>query len=261
MPVRSGWVKLHRKFTEWGWYSDENTKSVFLHLLLTANFEPSEFHGRRIEKGQSVFGLLSLSKLLLLSIQEVRTAIDHLKATGEITVQTTNKFSIATIVKYSDYQAIDDDSNKQDNTPDNKPSTNHQQTINKPSTTSKNIRKEEDKKENDSPNGESRARKPRAAFQPPSVEEVAEYCRERCNSVVPQLWHDHYTSNGWMVGKNHMKDWKAAVRTWEKNQDNRGADKDFADRNFQNSHEYEGKFDERGMLPGMRVDIFDLKEL
>lgn len=54
-------------------------------------------------------------------------------------------------------------------------------------------------------------------FAPPTIEEVKNYCLERKNSVDAIKWHDHYTSNGWMVGKNRMKDWKAAVRTWEKN--------------------------------------------
>ena len=49
----------------------------------------------------------------------------------------------------------------------------------------------------------------------PSLEEVAEYCQERQNGIDPNQWYDFYTSNGWKVGKNPMKDWKAAVRTWE----------------------------------------------
>lgn len=57
--------------------------------------------------------------------------------------------------------------------------------------------------------------KPSKRFTPPTVEEVSEYCWERGNGVDPQRFVDYYTSNGWMVGKNKMKDWKAAVRTWE----------------------------------------------
>lgn len=53
-------------------------------------------------------------------------------------------------------------------------------------------------------------------FFPPSVSEVTEYCRERGNSVDPQNFVDHYEANGWMRGKNKVKDWKACVRTWEK---------------------------------------------
>ena len=57
----------------------------------------------------------------------------------------------------------------------------------------------------------------RKRFNPPTVEQVQEYCWERGNTVDPQRFVDYYTSNGWMVGKNKMKDWKAAVRTWEQN--------------------------------------------
>ena len=55
----------------------------------------------------------------------------------------------------------------------------------------------------------------RTRFVPPTVDQVREYCEERGNSVNPQRFVDYYSSNGWMVGKNKMKDWKAAVRTWE----------------------------------------------
>ena len=57
----------------------------------------------------------------------------------------------------------------------------------------------------------------RKRFVPPTLEEVQEYCYERNNGVDAQRFIDYYTSNGWQVGKNKMKDWKAAVRTWERN--------------------------------------------
>ena len=53
-------------------------------------------------------------------------------------------------------------------------------------------------------------------FSPPSFDDVKSYCLERENGVDPQAFVDWYTSNGWKVGKNPMKDWKAAVRTWER---------------------------------------------
>ena len=56
---------------------------------------------------------------------------------------------------------------------------------------------------------------PPKRFTPPTVEEVRAYCQDRQNGVDPQRFVDYYSSNGWMVGKNKMKDWKAAVRTWE----------------------------------------------
>ena len=55
-------------------------------------------------------------------------------------------------------------------------------------------------------------------FSSPSLEDVKAYCTERGKGVDPERWYDHYQSNGWMVGKTKMKDWKAAVRTWERNE-------------------------------------------
>lgn len=64
---------------------------------------------------------------------------------------------------------------------------------------------------------ETKASGSKRTFVKPTLEEVVAYCNERKNGIDPQQWLDHYTSNGWKVGKNPMKDWKAAVRTWEKN--------------------------------------------
>ena len=62
----------------------------------------------------------------------------------------------------------------------------------------------------------------RARFTPPSAEEVGAYCRERGNGIDARRFIDHYTANGWMAGKVKMQDWKAAVRTWERNGRERG---------------------------------------
>lgn len=57
----------------------------------------------------------------------------------------------------------------------------------------------------------------RKRFIPPTLEEVTQYCQERRNSVNPNKWMNHYQSKGWKIGKETMKDWKAAIRTWEGN--------------------------------------------
>ncbi len=57
--------------------------------------------------------------------------------------------------------------------------------------------------------------KPRPRFQRPTLDEVRAYCQERGRGVDPERWLDHYTANGWRVGKNPMQDWRAAVRQWE----------------------------------------------
>ena len=61
---------------------------------------------------------------------------------------------------------------------------------------------------------------PQKRFTKPTLEEVQAYCQERNKGVDAQRWYDYYSSNGWKVGKNPMKDWKAAVRTWERGDNN-----------------------------------------
>ena len=73
-----------------------------------------------------------------------------------------------------------------------------------------------DKNRLDKTSIEEDSKAPRKRFAPPTVDEVQAYCIERKNSVDPQRFVDYYSSNGWKVGKNAMKDWKAAVRTWER---------------------------------------------
>ena len=63
----------------------------------------------------------------------------------------------------------------------------------------------------------------RKRFEKPSISDIKQYCMERNNNVNAEQFYDHYESNGWKVGKNAMKDWKAAVRTWEKNNYNKPA--------------------------------------
>jgi hypothetical protein len=77
-------------------------------------------------------------------------------------------------------------------------------------------------------------------FKPPTLEEVQAYCKERNNKVDAERWINHYTSNGWMVGKVKMKDWKAAVRTWEKSDKSQQAPKRNGFNNFTN-REYDGE--------------------
>lgn len=72
------------------------------------------------------------------------------------------------------------------------------------------VSKDKDSKE-ESARGEKSKR-----FYPPTIDEVKQYCEERKNNIDPMAFIDFYSSKGWMIGKNRMKDWKAAVRTWER---------------------------------------------
>ena len=135
--MNSGFIKLHRKITEWEWYSDVNARLVFMHLLIKANYKASRFQGREIPIGSLVIGRKALATEIGLSEQQVRTSINKLKSTNEITIKATNKFSICTIVKWAEYQCKES-TKKQTN---NQQITNNQPTSNQQVTTSKEVKK------------------------------------------------------------------------------------------------------------------------
>ena len=94
------WIKLYRKFVEWEWYSDVNCKVVFLHLLLTANWQPKRWQGRVIDVGEVVTGRESLAEAVGITVQQVRTALKKLVESDVIEIDTTNKFTVIKITNY-----------------------------------------------------------------------------------------------------------------------------------------------------------------
>lgn len=103
----NGYIKIHRKLADWGWYKDANTMRVFMHLLITANYTETEYMGETIRPGETVIGRRSLASALGMSEKNVRTALKHLKSTNEVAIRTTNKFSVVTIVNWELYQVND----------------------------------------------------------------------------------------------------------------------------------------------------------
>lgn len=140
--LENGFVKLHRSLLKWEWYDDINTKILFIHLLLTANYYDSKWHGETIKRGSRVISRNKLSKETKLSEQSIRTAIKHLISTGELTKQNKGQYTILTINNYDKYQDVT-------NTPTgSQPSANQVPTRDQPQ--SKNT-KESNKKEKEGP--------------------------------------------------------------------------------------------------------------
>lgn len=79
-----GWVKIHREIVDWEWYKDANTKSLFLHLLITANSSDTEYKGQVIKRGELIVTLAQLSEQLGMSVKAVRVALEHLIKTEEV---------------------------------------------------------------------------------------------------------------------------------------------------------------------------------
>jgi hypothetical protein len=112
---QTGWVKLFRAIQEWEWYKVENMEHLYLHLIMNANRSDCTWRGVGVKRGDVVTGLFSLSERTGISVQSIRTCLNRLKSTGEITVKSTNKFTIITVCKYEDYQYENIEPNKHPN--------------------------------------------------------------------------------------------------------------------------------------------------
>ena len=141
-----GWIKIHRKILEWEWYNDNNTKIVFLHLLLTANHKEKRWKGITILRGQKLTSLQHLAEETHLTLRQVRTSLNKLKSTNEIAIKTTNKYTLVTIEKYSDYQDNTQENDIQNDKQKDKRMTNERQTNDKQMTTNKNEKNDKNDK-------------------------------------------------------------------------------------------------------------------
>ena len=150
------YVKISRKILEWEWYKDVNTKVVFFHILLKANWKNGRFQGMEIPRGSFVASYQSLAEETGLTVMNVRTAIKHLKLTQEITVSQHSKFSVITVKNYDAYQTANKVANNQ--------LTGNQQATNRQLTTIEEGKKERKEQYNKSPKGDYESRTPESSI-------------------------------------------------------------------------------------------------
>ncbi len=232
------WIKLHRKMLDSPIMRHDGMFRLWAYCLLYANWKPAKWlmpgtlREIQVGRGQFVTGRLSLHRTLYPQrdldgrpIEREWTPcprtlwrwLDALRIMGCVKLETlSNRCTIVTVCNYALYQEVADVP-----CPADVPLMSRSCPADVPlmSTT------EEGKKE--------RREEGKNSFSPPTLDEVAVYCRDRNNSVDAEAFVSHYQSQGWRVGKVPMKDWKAAVRTWERN---------------------EGKFN--GKSKGKEVDLF-----
>lgn len=208
MGERNGWIKFQRSMiADPTINKDPEYLALWVHLLCNAAFEPTPalLGGKRImlQPGQIATGRRQLSVNSRISESKVQRILNAFENAQLIEQQKTNKNRLISILSWPEQTVSEQQIEQQLN---NNRTTTEQQlnTLEE----YKNIRTEEEGKEADKP--------PRSKFVPPSVDEVRQYCRERRNAVDPETFVDFYAAKGWKIGKETMKDWKAAVRTWER---------------------------------------------
>ena len=100
----TSFIKLDRNILRWRWYGEKTTLVVFIHFLLKANFAESKFSGHTVKRGQYAFSQRRLAKEIGITHQELRTAIEHLVKTGEISAEAFPRHTLITVLNYEKYQ-------------------------------------------------------------------------------------------------------------------------------------------------------------
>ena len=168
-------------------------------MLLVNHSEKKTMIDGRLETvsvGQTITSTRKLCDRWGWSNTKVRNFLKILENESMIIVKSDRKKTVISIVNYSVYQDSD----------------NKKATVKRQSSDSETTVKHTNKNEKNAKNQKNNIRR----FTPPTYEQVSSYCLERNNNVDAHRFVDHYEANGWMRGKTKMKDWKAAVRFWER---------------------------------------------
>lgn len=197
-----GWAKIYRSLSDhWLWEDKPFSKGqAWIDLLLLVNHSEKKtmIDGRleTVSVGQTITSTRKLCDRWGWSNTKVRNFLKMLENESMIIVKSDSKKTVINIVNYSVYQDSD----------------NKKATVKRQSSDSETAVKHTNKNEKNEKNEKNNIRR----FTPPTYEQVSSYCLERNNNVDAHRFVDHYEANGWMRGKTKMKDWKAAVRFWER---------------------------------------------
>lgn len=212
--MERGFMKLWRKLKDSKCYSRGGVhRALLLTLFTEANWKEGCFRGEVIRPGQFATSVLGLSQELGFPRTTVQRALADLATDGVVTVENMgNRWTRITLINWALYQPSKEELGQ--------PVGNQRATGGQPVGIIKDIKNintplDTSLRSVSIPQGGATEKQARPRFIPPSMEEVRDYCESRGNTVDPQAFVDFYESNGWRVGKNPMKDWRAAVRTWE----------------------------------------------
>ena len=215
----NGYIKLYRKCLENEFFLEKpfDRWRAFEYLLISAKYKPSRIilkgQAIELEAGQLIVSEKKLAEKWDWSRGKVRRFLSLLESLQMIQVNGTAYGTLVTIENYTKYQRDGTSDGTTDGTSDSTSDGTHIKKDKK----DKKVKKDK----NIYNSAHARVRHGDGVsinrFIPPDVPEVKAYCMERGNDVDPERFVNFYEAKGWMVGKNKMKDWRAAVRNWERN--------------------------------------------
>ena len=206
----SGWVKLYRSLTKKGFYKKSDYVHLWIHILLKANHEPNEWiyknQTMKVKRGQFITSRKSLCRETGIERNKLERILKHLESEQQIEQQNLFSSRLITIINYEQYQKYEQESEQ--------PVSSERAASEQPVSTNKNDKNVKNEKKSIG------AKK----FSPPTPAEVSAYSKSINYDLDAQYFCDWYQTKNWMIGKNKMVDWQAAVRTWKRKDENQNGD-------------------------------------
>jgi len=202
--MRNGWIKLHRSLLDWEWYDDINVMRVFLHCLLMANHKDKKYRGAVVERGSFLTGRDALASQTGLTVQQIRTSLNKLKSTNELTIKSSKQGTVIQVVSYDKYQEVTNES------------TTHQPDSNQIVTTNKKNKNKKNEKKNTLADAETHEISWSSAggWQNISADDIKQWDAAYPNAHVTQQIE---AMNQWLISnpsKAKKKLWRKFVTNW-----------------------------------------------
>lgn len=198
----AGFIVIDRKIQDWRWWGIPHAMALWLFILVNANWKDGYFMGELIPRGSFATSLPRLSECTGMDISTIRKWLKRFEEDGQIEQKVTNRFRVIKVLNYSTYQDVPDEGGSRLDSSQSSSQSSSQRPPNRTNITIE--------QSNNINNSSGRMKRP-------TLDEVREYIVEKNYDVDPERFYDYYESNGWKVGKNPMKDWKACIRsTWAK---------------------------------------------
>ena len=213
----NGFIVIDRKITSWKWWGNTYAMSVWLYILMRANWKDGYWAatGEEVKRGSFITSMAKMASELNLNRRTIKHWLNVFKTDGQIDYECTARYTRITVMKYGLYQSLDNYSAQLDAQPSAQPSAQLNAQLNAHNRTKQPVNQETNKPIKNKKSS-CRGKASASRFTPPTLNELTDYAHEiGFDSLNAQYFLDYYESKGWMIGKNHMKSWKAAVRTWK----------------------------------------------
>ncbi len=224
----AGWIKLQRAIKDHWIWKDPIKLKWWIDLLITVNHSPTKVNiGNQLfecGRGQSIQSLSNWAKQWGVSKDKARNFLVLLEKDGMISHESIGKSTRITICNYDTYQC-----DLHDSQTIVQQSYNDCTTITHPNKNDKNVKNENNDKNNLEVGSKAPTKRETKRFTKPTIQEIKDFISENSFSIDADTFFNYYEANGWMVGRNKMKDWKAAIRNWNR--------KDWSKNKPQRTHE------------------------